>query len=553
MVNRLDSLKVGRHKIIVSYGEPLSKSSLPKGCFQINIAQFDYEAFLKKNEEPSPKFLINDNSNQSIPYLFSNAYLSLNEELWKDEETGHVLISSKKNHISCDVDLISTAFYLLTLENETIINKRDSHNRFLRKFASNSEPIYNFGAVDSYCFLLTSFLRKAAHAQKIPLIHKALWPENYQFALCLTHDIDRLNTWTFTKVKSYIISLFQRGLVNPLLLIYRLLKLVFSLFNWESWLGNFEMILKIEKRYGFNSSFYFVAGKHHELDPVYDLNSRTMQNRFKYLKEHETEIGLHGSFQSSEEYGYLKTEKQVLTELTNQEPVGGRQHFLRFTKPQTLLNIEEAGLAYDSTLGFSDAFGFRCGISFPFRPYNTETEKPYSFYEFPLHIMESAIQKNANYRFLHKNNIEPIWKEVQVLLRQIKSFDGCVNVLWHNSDFDRFDISWYAKFYENILHWVYANNGWGCSGRELLSWWKKRAESKINTVLVNGHEFQINLQQIESDDFSIIIDPPKDWPNCNIEYEECTGQFEVRDGKVYVTLKDIVAGKAKIRLAIEKN
>ena len=42
----------------------------------------------------------------------------------------------------------------------------------------------------------------------------------------------------------------------------------------------------------------------------------------------------------------------------------------------------------------------------------------------------------------------------------------------------------------------------------------------MNVVLKNSHEFHINLHDIKHEEFTIIIDQPENWPNCDIEYDE---------------------------------
>ena len=50
--------------------------------------------------------------------------------------------------------------------------------------------------------------------------------------------------------------------------------------------------------------------------------------------------------------------------------VGGRQHYLRWKSPDTWRILEKTGLKYDVTLSFADHEGFRCGICFPYKPFD---------------------------------------------------------------------------------------------------------------------------------------------------------------------------------------
>ena len=90
------------------------------------------------------------------------------------------------------------------------------------------------------------------------------------------------------------------------------------------------------------------------------------------------EIGLHPSYRTYLSPQQIKREFRILrheAELAGirQEQWGGRQHFLRWKAPDTWQGWEEAGLQYDSTLGYSDRPGFRCGTCYEYPVFNLRT------------------------------------------------------------------------------------------------------------------------------------------------------------------------------------
>ena len=48
----------------------------------------------------------------------------------------------------------------------------------------------------------------------------------------------------------------------------------------------------------------------------------------------------------------------------DQKKFGGRMHYLRIKWPTTLYFWEKAKFAYDSSMGYADLPGFRCGTCF---------------------------------------------------------------------------------------------------------------------------------------------------------------------------------------------
>jgi hypothetical protein len=92
-------------------------------------------------------------------------------------------------------------------------------------------------------------------------------------------------------------------------------------------------------------------------------------------------------------------------------------------------------MAYDTTLGFSEHFGFRHGTCFPFRLFNFKTRQPYHFLEIPLHLMDATLH-HPNYLQLTRAEIVPA---ITSMLREIEKFGGCFTWLWHNENFSEFN------------------------------------------------------------------------------------------------------------------
>jgi hypothetical protein len=186
-----------------------------------------------------------------------------------------------------------------------------------------------------------------------------------------------------------------------------------------------QLLYKAEHE-DFQSTLFVVARRGHRRDPKYRIED--LRVRLDEAKERGFEIALHGSYCSVIEELDLASEKATLSRMTGVKVRGARQHWLRFDQHRKLFGaVADAGLVFDSTLGFSDAVGFRNGASFAFPPYCFETEKPYNFLEIPLVLMDGAIEAVSR-----STGDNPFAVTSSVLNASRKWGWGGVAALWHN-------------------------------------------------------------------------------------------------------------------------
>jgi hypothetical protein len=177
---------------------------------------------------------------------------------------------------------------------------------------------------------------------------------------------------------------------------------------------------------GFRSTLFAVTDGTHRRDPNYCIEQIAPHLRIASTRGFG--IGVHASYDSMTANGRLRTESKKLGAILEQRPLGSRQHWLRFSEHRTLYReLHEAGLAYDSSLGFAETCGFRNGANFAFPPYDFENERPCDFLEIPLVIMDGALhQASQNLRELAEGIAD------RILVESRKWGWGGVSILWHN-------------------------------------------------------------------------------------------------------------------------
>lgn len=342
------------------------------------------------------------------------------------------------NSIECHIDILSSAFFMLTRWEEYVNKIRDQFGRFPFKeslAAKNNfikRPILN-----EYTDLLWNMLKAIGfqHERK----------EN-KFSALITHDVDLSLLWgsPFRFVKKVIGDLIKRKSIN---------EAIFSLTSYfkvkrgkeKDPYDTFDYLMAESKKRGFKSHFYFLSGGDSKHDFRIPLTNSFNKQLISKIEQKEHIIGFHPSFETVENQIKFEKELKHLTELSNQKIKYGRQHFLRFKVPYTWQYWEDACLKMDSTLCYPEEPGFRCGTCTPFKVFNILTRKKLNLIEAPLTAMD------VSYSSYKKASPAAMLKDLKLLIEQVKQHKGCFVFLWHNSSFNINGWPKYKYIYEETL------------------------------------------------------------------------------------------------------
>lgn len=263
-----------------------------------------------------------------------------------------------------------------------------------------------------------------------------------EFVVCLTHDIDVINPTILSK-------LFQ--------LYKKRTPITKTLFKRS--FNNFNKIIEIEKKYNATSTFFFLSTRKDISTLNYkrvNYKLKSMKDIFTLIVENNDEIGLHGGYWTYNNIDKLKQEKGDLEKIAGINILSYRNHYLRFHFFETWKNLEKLNFKIDSTFGWNDAIGFRNGWPFVFCPYDFEQNRILNIHEFPLIVMDSAIDSMGL-------TLDDAYNKIIELIEIVKKYHGVMTVNWHNNYFDEDFFPGYSKLYEKILNYVFQNEG------ELLS------------------------------------------------------------------------------------
>lgn len=259
------------------------------------------------------------------------------------------------------------------------------------------------------------------------------WPNNKKFAVCLTHDVDRVK-----KRYQYIYEFLKTRRSYHLK----------SIFEDKEPYWNFEKIMEIENKYKVKSTFFFLNEKR-----KFDFFQKTKLNIFfgsyslyedkiaeiiQKLHRNGWEMGVHGSYNSYNNKDLLKKEKSELEDVLGDKVIGIRQHYCNLEIPRTWQIQYEVGFLYDSTFGFKRGNGFRDKKYLPFHPLNN------SFLEIPITIMDATLFSN------YEDN-EAIMRHCINLINEAENKNGVLTLLWHQRVFNENEFPNWSRIYEEII------------------------------------------------------------------------------------------------------
>jgi len=407
-----------------------SKKLIIKDSFFSNFE--DRLAYLdKKNIPEKIKFLKNQFIvEKDIPVIFGNDEFKVKE---------------KEDEIICGIDIFASSFFMLTRWEEYVNKIRDIHNRFPATASlSYTNNFLHRPIVNEYIEMLWNMIKFLDIKQK---------RKEKKFKLILSHDIDHLYRWKSWK------QIFRT--IGGDVLRRKNLKLALGRINQYNNIkqgrekdpyDTFDWLMSKSESIRIKSRFYFMSGGVTKYDNNYKIDEKKCIELIKEIRKRGHIIGFHGSYASYNNLQQWRKEKELLERVCQGGVNEGRQHYLRFEVPTTWQIWEDNNMQIDSTCGYADREGFRCGTGDDFSVFNILTRKKLNLKERPLVIMECTLQ-SPQYRSLNPNKAKKVF---DYYVKISNKYNFKLTLLWHNSAFDK-TAGWerwkerYEKVLESIL------------------------------------------------------------------------------------------------------
>ncbi|HAE13270.1 MAG: hypothetical protein H6548_01475 [Chitinophagales bacterium] len=385
-----------------------------------------YSGFTPLFVETEPELTVSELgiSDIRLSHFFRNTYLHGDHHAKAYFATAPVHL-----HAGGQTDHLSTAFYMLSCQQEYAPFEGDKYGRFA--FADSWQ--YRFDAADKN---LVAFHFDQL-TKSLPLVQQKILKQDHASRLFCTHDIDTVfGAWTEQRK-----ALLKKGRVGTLL------QLMFRHITGRYDYLELEKILAIEDAYDVRSVFFWLTergrGRNGIENADYHIDDPAIRKKMQLVSAAGGSNGLHKS-------ALQTTYTEELERLHADGLISNRNHYLRFFMPDTWRVMEQAGVALDATLGFAEQPGFRAGYGLPYRPFDVSGRREIALTEVPLLVMDTT------YRHYLKKDPATAGKEIINLLDKHRQ-DAVINILWHNNYFfDLAEPGW-LQVYKDVLAWARDN------------------------------------------------------------------------------------------------
>jgi len=366
--------------------------------------------------------------------------------IYGERIAGDSYYAESDRRVLLGIDVFGSAFFMLTRYEEVVKADRDEHDRFAAAASlAWQEGFIKRPIINEYVEILWTCIKR-------------LWPlierRRREYRVLLSHDVDHPLAVAGKPLGMVIRAcggdmLMRKDLDMALRRIrgyYRSLRGDFS----NDPFNTFDFIMRVSERIGVRSAFYFMTAEaRSRFDRAYSIHHPWFRGLMRKIASRGHEIGYHGSYYSYLDLEKTRREVAILIKALTEEGIsdsvlGGRQHYLRWQAPTTWRIWESAGLTYDSTLGFADCTGFRCGTCYEYSTYDIAEKRKMKLVERPLVVMDVSLIDD------HMKDAarDRAYAEAIGLAKTCRMFKGDVSVPWHNSSLGS---EWQRILYEAII------------------------------------------------------------------------------------------------------
>ena len=319
-------------------------------------------------------------------------------------------------------DIFAASFYLLSRYEEYLPHQKDKYGRYAHEnslaFKENflDKPLVNIW--------MQQFKEKLK--QKFPSFTIDYSPpDSYRVTFLPTYDIDEAYSY---KHKEWWRSAGAalKDLLNGKWKKFALRRKVLNNQDPDPF-DSFYWIDNLHRPHTFKPRYFFLVP---EKTGKYDRNILPEETALQILIKHHADkynIGVHPSWQSGDEPSLIKKEINSIENITKIKITSSRQHFIRFTLPQTFRQLIEAGIKDDFSMGYGSINGFRASVASPFYWYDLEKEETTYLLLYPFCYME------ANSFFEQKFSAAQALEEMRHYYQQVKNVNGTFISIWHNT------------------------------------------------------------------------------------------------------------------------
>ena len=339
-------------------------------------------------------------------------------------------------------DIFSASFYLLSRYEEYLPHSTDEYGRFSHRHSL----AFREG------FLQQPLVNLWIEGFKIELKRKFpdLLLQNPKFRFMPTYDIDMAYSYLYKgfarNAGGLVRSLFTGRLSDMRDRIDVLMKKKDDPYDAYEWLYALHL------KHNLRPHYFFLMAKDQR---GYDKNiSPTRDEMQELIRYHALgyQVGIHPSWQSGDDPSLLREEIELLEYITDRRITSSRQHFIRFTLPESFRQIRKAGIIREFSMGYGSINGFRASMTVPYTWYDLEKEERTDLEIYPFCFMD------ANAYYEQRLTPQAAYNELKYYHDTVKKVNGTLITIWHNNFFgtDAAFQGWrevYELFLREVVYW----------------------------------------------------------------------------------------------------
>jgi hypothetical protein len=314
-------------------------------------------------------------------------------------------------------DIFAAVFYLISRYEEYLPHDKDAYGRYAH---SNSLAFTNaFLHLPLVDIWLEEFKKSLLELYPSLRLKKSI------FSFTPTYDIDI--AWSYlhkgwkrtigASVKD-IISLRWKKLIQRNKVLFGIKTDPYDVYDWLD---------AMHAQYDLSPHYFFlVAEKYSRYDKNNPIDSQAMQDLIK-RHDQEYKVGIHPSWQSGDDLLKIKNEILQLVKIAEEKIDSSRQHYIRFSLPDTYRHLIDAGIETDFSMGYGSVNGFRASTSKSFYWYDIKNEMQTELLLTPFCFMD------ANSFYEQRYTPIQALEEMNHYFEVLKSVNGNLVTIWHNT------------------------------------------------------------------------------------------------------------------------
>ncbi len=370
---------------------------------------------------------------RSNELLFEQGVNDLEIIIQKWEEVPCFFNAGAKSSIPFDI--FAASFYLISRYEEYLPHLKDNHQRYTAKeslaYKNNflEQPV-----VDIWAYKLLEFIKDRFPDYKL---------KNRQYKYISTIDVDNAYAYKHKSLVRSVGGFFNDFFKLKIFNLWDRFAVVFRI--KKDPFDTFDKIIEIKNKQDIRTIFFFLIGDY----TTFDTNVSASKNKFRLLIKSMVDyarVGLHPSYFSMKNPALLKKEKERLENITNMPIMRSRQHYLRFSLPETYQHLIDLEITEDYSMGYAGNVGFRASTCTPFYFYDLDFEIQTPLKIFPFALMDTTL--NDYMKLTPKQSLG----KIRDLRNQVKAVNGTFITLFHNESLSNY-LRWkgWSRLYDLMV------------------------------------------------------------------------------------------------------